>query len=406
MFRLFAVVTVLFITTDAQLQRIPLYKMDYIRQSLEAVDTKLEETFLLSDDFPSENLTNYKNIIYYGIIRIGTPQQEFKVMFDTGSADLWVLSKKCTFPIYSGHNQYDSARSETYNNIGNNRLLRFEYGSYDVEGYLAADKVNVANLNVQNQIFLEVTNVLRMNSNFSKPYDGVLGLSYSNMSSDRITPVFDNIINQSLVSSRIFSFYLNRDTSADLGGELILGGSDPAYYEGDFTYIPVTHKEYWQISIDRIKIKSDNLCEESCQAIVDTGSSLILGPKLDIAKINTFIGGDKRKRVDCNKIFQLPTIRFIMGGKAFDLTGNDYIIRHPNNESICVTVFAKHHLTYDNEIKWVLGMPFIGRYYTEFDMEGDRVGFALAKSSSKCIENLSLSHFIVYFIIIFFKLFV
>ncbi|XP_025269305.1 lysosomal aspartic protease-like [Camponotus floridanus] len=100
MFRLFAVVTVLFITTDAQLQRIPLYKMDYIRQSLEAVDTKLEETFLLSDDFPSENLTNYKNIIYYGIIRIGTPQQEFKVMFDTGSADLWVLSKKCTFPIY------------------------------------------------------------------------------------------------------------------------------------------------------------------------------------------------------------------------------------------------------------------------------------------------------------------
>ncbi|XP_025269257.1 lysosomal aspartic protease-like [Camponotus floridanus] len=193
-----------------------------------------------------------------------------------------------------------------------------------------------------------------MNSNFSKPYDGVLGLSYSNMSSDRITPVFDNIINQSLVSSRIFSFYLNRDTSADLGGELILGGSDPAYYEGDFTYIPVTHKGYWQISIDRIKIKSDNLCEESCQAIVDTGSSLILGPKLDIAKINTFIGGDKRKR-------------------------------HPNNESICVTVFAKHHLTYDNEIKWVLGMPFIGRYYTEFDMEGDRVGFALAKSSSKSI---------------------
>ncbi|EFN62764.1 Lysosomal aspartic protease [Camponotus floridanus] len=349
--------------------------MDYIRQSLEAVDTKLEETFLLSDDFPSENLTNYKNIIYYGIIRIGTPQQEFKVMFDTGSADLWVLSKKCTFPIYSGHNQYDSARSETYNNIGNNRLLRFEYGSYDVEGYLAADKVNVANLNVQNQIFLEVTNVLRMNSNFSKPYDGVLGLSYSNMSSDRITPVFDNIINQSLVSSRIFSFYLNRDTSADLGGELILGGSDPAYYEGDFTYIPVTHKGYWQISIDRIKIKSDNLCEESCQAIVDTGSSLILGPKLDIAKINTFIG------VDDSRI-------------------------HPNNESICVTVFAKHHLTYDNEIKWVLGMPFIGRYYTEFDMERDRVGFALAKSSSKCIENLSLSHFIVYFIIIFFKLFV
>jgi len=72
--------------------------------------------------------------------------------------------------------------------------------------------------------------------------------------------------------------------------------------------------------------------------------------------------------------------------------------QHPNDESICITVFWKRHLnndpTYDDEIKWVLGMPFIGRYYTEFDMEKHRVGFALAKNSSKCIENLSLSPFI------------
>lgn len=42
--------------------------------------------------------------------------------------------------------------------------------------------------------------------------------------------------------------FRNPETSP--GGELLLGGTDPKYYSGDFHYVGITRQAYWQIHMD------------------------------------------------------------------------------------------------------------------------------------------------------------
>ena len=44
---------------------------------------------------------------------------------------------------------------------------------------------------------------------------------------------------------------LCRDPEAADGGELVLGGSDPAHYIPPLTFVSVTIPAYWQIHMER-----------------------------------------------------------------------------------------------------------------------------------------------------------
>ncbi|XP_011055966.1 PREDICTED: lysosomal aspartic protease-like, partial [Acromyrmex echinatior] len=117
----------------------------------------------------------------------------------------------------------------------------------------STDVVNVAGLDVQYQTFGEAISKFGFNFARSK-FDGILGMGYLEISSEGMTPVFINMIEQGLVELPIFSIYINRNPLYAVSGELILGGSNSARYEGEFTYVNVTRKGYWQFTMNKYVI--------------------------------------------------------------------------------------------------------------------------------------------------------
>jgi hypothetical protein len=55
------------------------------------------------------------------------------------------------------------------------------------------------------------------------------------------------MVEQGLIREPVFSFWLNRKTEEEAGGELVFGGVDPNHFKGTHTYVPVTRKGYWQV---------------------------------------------------------------------------------------------------------------------------------------------------------------
>ncbi|KAL0399836.1 UNVERIFIED_CONTAM: Aspartic proteinase A1 [Sesamum radiatum] len=425
------------------------------------------------------SLKNYLDAQYFGEIGIGTPPQKFTVIFDTGSSNLWVPSSKCYFSVAClFHSKYKSSRSSTYKKNGKSAAIH--YGTGSISGFFSQDHVQLGNLIVKDQDFIEATKEPGITFLAAK-FDGILGLGFQEISVGNAVPVWYNMVNQGLVKDPVFSFWLNRKGNEEDGGELVFGGVDPNHFKGEHTYVPVTQKGYWQFDMDEVLIggETTGFCSGGCSAIADSGTSLLAGPTTVVTLINHAIGAtgvvsqecksvvsvygktilelllskvssqwfwllmmdscmiiesvvdkDSNKdsyglhdemctacqmavvwmqnqlrrnvteekildyinelcdrlpspmgesAVDCSALSSMPNVSITIGGKSFDLTPEQYVLKVGEGDAAqCISGFTALDVPPPRGPLWILGDVFMGPYHTVFDYGNMKVGFAEA----------------------------
>uniref|UniRef100_G1U4J4 Peptidase A1 domain-containing protein n=1 Tax=Oryctolagus cuniculus TaxID=9986 RepID=G1U4J4_RABIT len=154
-------------------------------------------------------LSNYMNAQYFGEIGLGTPPQNFSVVFDTGSSNLWVPSRRCHFlsvPCWF-HHRFNPKASSSFR--PNGTKFAIQYGTGRLDGILSEDKLTIGGLQGAPVTFGEALWEPSLVFTLAH-FDGILGLGFPTLAVEGVRPPLDVLVEQGLLDKPVFSFYLNR----------------------------------------------------------------------------------------------------------------------------------------------------------------------------------------------------
>lgn len=318
-------------------------------------------------------INDYMNAQYYGNIEAGTPGQTISVIFDTGSSNLWVPTKN---KFLQRHHLYKADKSSTHKANGTNFAI--QYGSGSVKGKFVNDNFAMGPFEVEGYNFAAVDDTSGMGvAYYIAKFDGILGMGFDALVQGGGPAPFTALVNSGQLDEPVFAFYLSSDSGTK--GELVLGGVDENHYTGEFHQIPVSAQTYWEIQLDGINVGGES-SSTTKKAIVDSGTSLLAGPKEEVKKIAKAVGATPlamgEYMVDCNAGANAPDIEFMLGGKSYKLSFDEYVLKEQGS---CILGIIGLDIPAPNGPLWILGDVFMRKYYVRFNYGAKSVDIALAK---------------------------
>jgi hypothetical protein len=337
---------------------------------------------------------------YTGFIGVGTDKNgrqafQARVVFDTGSTNLWVASVLCTeYPCSREHskNFYDPGKSTTQEEfIDQNghssagKDIDIMFGTGELRGPLHVDTYRVGPMTVKRQPFAMIRN---MDGDVftSFPFEGILGLAFKSLSFGNIEPFFERVVSQKLIERNEFAFYLNTDSNQP--SALLWGGVDKRLYEGKIRLFPVVQAHYWALELVDFRIGGKSMLGDTNdpgrvkRLIVDSGTTYFTAPTGLFDKVV-----DKMPGAACRSVGHYPPLTFVLRGlhnETFDLhvTQKTYMIGDDGGD--CRPAFMQLDINRKYGPAMILGEVFMRHFFTVFQ-RGDgsdgnaRIGIAPAK---------------------------
>lgn len=177
-------------------------------------------------------LTNIDNIYYYGDVYLGTPPKIFRINFDTGSSDFWVISSKCQTPKCKNHHQYDQKKSKTFHRQNKKLQIVYGDGSY-VEGTACSDILTLDGVKIAQVGFAQVDVLEGMDN---EQNDGIMGLGYKSLSTMGFDTPIDKAFAQKRIPSKVVGFWMSKNSSGSEDGIMTIGGIDKTRYTGKIRF--------------------------------------------------------------------------------------------------------------------------------------------------------------------------
>lgn len=339
--------------------------------------TAMAAQFLSGVAAPAVPLVNDEDAGWFGNITIGTPGQgPFSVIFDTGSANLWVPAASCNKGGCVGKHKYNLAASSTGVDLQTRGVI--PYGTGYVVFDAVSDSVNIGGAAIKSQEFGQATTMGKFFAEF--PIDGICGMGFQSIAVDNIVPPFDNMVSQQLVAAPAFMMYLSNVEGGD-ASVIVFGADDPSYHPSEsYRFVPLVADNYWLTQMTAVQIngKTAVACgSDDCLTVIDSGTSIIVGPPDVMKPIVDAVGPIYQNCSNADNP-NLPVLTFVWGSQAFSLPPSYYVIRQTDPTTGQVQCFSGVASSILTTPLTILGDPFL-RYYTSYwdqSTNPARVGFA------------------------------